>query len=132
LIYLLAAGALLLIYLSVRGRWVLWQIEAYKINALWYLSKTKQSKGVATEMSVIWPLTNILLEPWNWNFSRYIVHQDHLENMNEFMKRELEKPKLSVAASPGNEDDEDDPGDDIDNFSTAKKPATPPKDPSVN
>lgn len=123
-----AISIVILVYFLVRSRWILWQIGVYQANALWYCNQTKQSQQVAEEMSVIWPINDIVIEFWHWNFNKYVVYQDHLEDMSKFIKNELSKPKLDLMTSMvkkdvGKEPDdetEDDPGDDIDNFPTAR------------
>jgi hypothetical protein len=125
------------LYISIRSRWILWKIEEYKINALWYGFKTKQSSETMHEMSVVWPISNILLEAWRWDFKRYVVDHGHYDNMMKFIEQEKQKESLAMVvnappAGPGTDDEEDDPGDNIDNFSTAKKPVKKPIDPDLN
>lgn len=83
--------------LLVRQLWLASQIEEYGFNALYYCQRNKLSVVIADEMSQIWPGHIMLLEIWRWDFSRYIVHQDHLESMNAFIASELARKDLDLA-----------------------------------
>jgi hypothetical protein len=48
-------------------------------------------------MSQIWPISHILFEVWRWDFSRYIVHQDHFGAMTAFISKELQRKDLDLA-----------------------------------
>jgi hypothetical protein len=124
---IIAISITVLVYFLVRSRWILWQIGVYQANALWYCNQTKQNQQTAEEMSVIWPINDIIVELWHWNFEKYVVYQDHLQDMSKFIEKELSKPKLDLTTSmvrkekkdPDDETDGD-PGDDLDNFPTAR------------
>jgi hypothetical protein len=87
----LSLTGLIVSILLVRRLWLLSKVEAYALNALYFCHKNKLSVVVADEMSQIWPVGHILLEVWRWDFARYIVHQDHLADMNKFIAGELER-----------------------------------------
>lgn len=92
----LSLAGLIVSTLLIRRLWLLSKVEEYALNALYYCHKNKLSVVVADEMSQIWPVGHILLEVWRWDFSRYIVHQDHLEAMNTFIAGELERKNLAL------------------------------------
>lgn len=88
--------SILLSALFVRRLWMFSKLEEYGLNALYYCHRNQVSAIVADEMSQIWPASHIMLELWNWDFSRYVVHQDHLIKMNEFISKELERKDLDL------------------------------------
>ena len=83
--------------LFVRRLWIVAELEKYNLNALYFLHRNKLSVIMADEMSHVWPYSHMLLEVWRWDFSRYVVHQDHLEVMNAFISSELERKDLDLA-----------------------------------
>ena len=92
----LSLAGLIVSILLIRRLWLLSKIEEYALNALYFCHKNKLSVVVADEMSQIWPVSHILFEVWRWDFSRYVVHQDHLEAMNTFVAGELDKKNLAL------------------------------------
>lgn len=97
--------ALIAAILLIRRFWLLAKIEEYSLSALYFCHKTKTSVVIADEMFQLWSTTHMLFEVWRWNFSRYIVHQDHLEDMNAFIAIELERDDLDLAEFKGEEVD---------------------------
>lgn len=93
----IAIIALIAVVLLVRRLWLMAELERYGLNALYFCQRNKLPVHVADEMSQIWPTFHILLEVWHWDFSRYVVHQDHLETMNTFISSELERKDLDLA-----------------------------------
>lgn len=92
----LSLAGLIVLILLIRRLWLLSKVEEYALNALYFCHKNKLSVVVADEMSQIWPVSHILLEVWHWDFSRYVVHQDHLWAMNTFIAGELERKNLAL------------------------------------
>jgi len=86
-----------LFILLVRRLWLMAELEKYGLNALYYCQRNKLPVHIADEMSQIWPTFHILFEVWHWDFSRYVVHQDHLETMNVFIAAELARKDLDLA-----------------------------------
>lgn len=92
----LSLASLILAVLLVRRLWLSAELERYGLNALYYCHKKQLSVVTADEMSQFWPLYHMLFEVWHWDFSRYIVHQDHLADMNAFIAEELERKDLDL------------------------------------
>ena len=92
----LSSLSLVLAILFVRRLWIKAELEKYNLNALYFLHRNKLSMVVADEMSHVWSYSHMLFEIWRWDFSRYIVHQDHLEVMNAFIASELERKDLDL------------------------------------
>lgn len=110
--------------LLVRRLWLASQIEEYGFNALYYCQRNKLPVHIADEMSQIWPGYIMLLEIWRWDFSRYIVHQDHLSDMNTFITSELSRKDLDLARwEVENRTLGEEP---IDKSSDQSQPPTPP------
>lgn len=93
----IAIIALTSVVLLVRRLWLMAELERYGLNALYFCQRNKLPVHVADEMSQIWPTFHILFEVWHWDFSRYVVHQDHLETMNVFIAAELTRKDLDLA-----------------------------------
>lgn len=93
----IAIIALTAVVLMVRRLWIVAELERYGLDALYYCQRNKLPVHIADEMAQIWPISHILLEVWHWNFSRYVVHQDHLETMNVFIAAELARKDLDLA-----------------------------------
>lgn len=81
---------------AVRGRWILWKVESYQLKVMWFCWRTKQSPETLREMLDLWPVNHMLFELWNWRFSRYVVHHDHLQRMDVFIEQELQRTDLSA------------------------------------
>lgn len=94
--YLIGSAIALFIFFVVRGKWVLWKIEEYKINSLWFCYSTKQDAETVRQMSEIYPLGHIILEAWSWDFRKYVVYQGLYDEMMEFVQKELEKDNLKL------------------------------------
>lgn len=93
----IAIIALTAMILLVRRLWLMAELERYGLDALYFCQRNKLPVHVADEMSQIWPTSHILLEIWCWDFSRYIVHQDHLSEMNTFITAELMRKDLDLS-----------------------------------
>lgn len=87
---------LILSVLIIRRLWLTAKIEQYGFDALYYCQRNKLPVHVADEMSQLWPISHITMEIWHWDFSRYIIHQDHLEAMNAFIAEEKERKDLDL------------------------------------
>jgi hypothetical protein len=85
---------LLILFVLIRTRWVLYQHERYVFKVCWFCWRTKQPDTVLKEMYEIWPAGQILLEFWKWDWCRYVVRQDHLERMNDFLAQEEQRNDL--------------------------------------
>ncbi len=86
--YLITVLAALLLALIVRKHWINYHVQAYSFKSVYYLWKMGKTPDVAGEMSQLWPMSHMLFELWRWDFSRYIVYQDHYEEMEAFMGNE--------------------------------------------
>lgn len=93
---LLLAIPILLLLFSIRGRWLHWKNEDHQLKTVWYCWRTGQQESVLLELLEIWPTRTMLLELWNWNFDRYIIHHDHLEEMKKFIARELTRDDINL------------------------------------
>jgi hypothetical protein len=93
----IALIAVALSVLLIRQLWLMSKIEEYTLNSLYFCHRNKLSTVVADEMSQIWPISHILFEVWRWDFSRYIVHQDHFGAMTAFISKELQRKDLDLA-----------------------------------
>lgn len=91
------AIAILISTLFVRYIWLSSEVEKYSLNAVYYCHRKKLGIAVAQEMAEIWPIGYIIMEIWRWDFSRYVVHQDHLEGMALFIHEELQRKDLDFA-----------------------------------
>ena len=91
------AASLILALLLVRRLWLMAELERYGLDALYYCHRKQLSVVIADEMSLIWPTSQIILEVWHWDFSRYVVHQDHLADMKAFISEELGRKDLDLA-----------------------------------
>lgn len=87
---------LILSTLIIRRLWLTAKIEQYGFDALYYCQRNKLPIHVADEMSQLWPVSHMTMEIWHWDFSRYIIHQDHLEAMNAFISKEKERKDLDL------------------------------------
>lgn len=81
---------------AIRGRWICWKTEDHQLKTIWYCWRTKQKEQVLLELLDLWPLKTMLFEVWNWKFERYIIHHDHLEEMNKFIARELVRNDIDL------------------------------------
>lgn len=93
---LLLVIPILLLLFSIRGRWLYWKNEDHQLKAVWYCWRTGQQESVLLELLEVWPTRMMLLELWNWNFDRYIIHHDHLEGMKGFIEKELERNDIDL------------------------------------
>lgn len=89
--------ALILSVLIIRRFWLTACVEEYGFNALYYCQRKQLSVVTADEMSRLWPGYIMLFEIWHWDFSRYVIHQDHLEAMNAFISTEMERKDLDLS-----------------------------------
>lgn len=87
---ILLVGSFLL-FLRLRFCWLSWKIEDYTLCSQFYILQTHQSMEVAAEMAEIWTPKHMLWEVWRWDFDRYIVCQDHLDDMLAWRDEELLK-----------------------------------------
>lgn len=88
---ILLAIPLFLLLLSLRVYWILWQVDTYTAKALYWTFRTKQTVEVTNEMSKLWPLYHMVFEMWNWSFQRYVIHQDHYLDMQDYIAQELKR-----------------------------------------
>lgn len=87
---------LILSVLIIRRLWLAACVEQYGFNALYFCQRNKLPIHVADEMSQLWPISHMIMEIWHWDFSRYVIHQDHLEAMNAFIAEEKERKDLDL------------------------------------
>lgn len=90
---LLTVAAAVLIC-SIRDHWLAYCTERYVLIGDYWLRATGQPQSVAVEMAEFWPKSTMRLELWRWDFSRYVVYQDHLSDSMTFavkacLRREL-------------------------------------------
>ncbi len=78
---------------TIRAHWLSYHVEQYRLNAAFYIWKSKK-KDVLEEMSRIWPYYLVMLEIWRWDFNRYVIHQDHLYEMEGYIAEALERSDL--------------------------------------
>ena len=81
----------LLTVFLIRSRWIVWQAEQYTTTALYWAMLTKQPISVTKEMSEIWPLHQMFLCLWIWDFGHFVVRQDHYHAMQAFILSELDR-----------------------------------------
>jgi hypothetical protein len=86
--YLVTALILLLITLIIRRHWLNYHIATYTFTSVYYLWKTNKPSSVSAEMGQLWPMATMLLELWRWDFARYVVYQDHYEELQDFLAAE--------------------------------------------
>lgn len=87
---------LFVLLLAWRGRWIVYQNEAYQLKAIWFCWRTKQPANVLAEMFEVWPASHMLLEMWRWDYRRYVIHHDHFDAMEEFIVTELERNDITM------------------------------------
>jgi hypothetical protein len=86
----------LLSLLTIRLLWVQTSVERYVFNTFYWISRTQPPKKTVGEITELWPLFYMMVEVWNWNFKRYVVHHDHYEEMKKFIVREMRREHLDI------------------------------------
>lgn len=81
---------------GIRGRWIGYKTEEHQLKTVWYCWRTKQKESVLLELLALWPSGTMLFEFWCWNFDRYIIHRDRLEEMKEFIDHELLREDIDL------------------------------------
>lgn len=96
--------AFFLLFVRSRILWLNYHIECYTVTSSLYITQTKQPESVAREMAEMWPTQDMLWELWRWDFDRYIVSQDRLEDMLEWRDEELLKANTLDSYMQGGND----------------------------
>ncbi len=88
---------LVLVFLSLRSRWLQWKIEDHVIKSTWYAVRNDLTPEQTDDLAKLWPLSHCVWEFWRWDFSRYIMDHDQLVEMNKFIDGELKRSDLTLA-----------------------------------
>lgn len=84
--------------LAIRKAWVDFHVQTIRFKATHFvwMKSGEIPKELAREIGQVWPWSYLYFEWWNWNFTRYIIHQDHYELMQEFMGEQLKRQDLNL------------------------------------
>lgn len=94
LLYLLYGGVAFGLLCLYRSMWVAYKLEDYHFRATHYLTMNQLPAEVAHSMYETWGKEWMYWELWRWDFSRYIVDQEHYHGMLEYMDTQLARTDL--------------------------------------
>jgi hypothetical protein len=93
----------------IRSRWIVWQAAQYTTSALYWAMMTKQPISVTKEMSEVWPIHQMFLYLWIWDFRHFVVYRGHYDAMQAFLLSELKRedrgPEIFDQQEPDTKDD---------------------------
>ncbi len=82
----------IVLFLNFRLFWLRYKIENYSFICLYYATKNKKTTEFVGEMSMLWPISQMLFDVFNWDLYKYIIYPDHYVDALEFI---AEETKLS-------------------------------------
>jgi hypothetical protein len=85
------------VVMVIRSIWVSQQVEEYQFKCLHYLAMNPElPPSVAVELADLWPKQWLYWDWIHWDFTRYVVHQDHYEDMTEYFDSQLARENLDI------------------------------------
>jgi len=83
--------------IMIRNVWLTYNVEKYQFKTLHYLQMNPNlPPTVYGEMADLWPKSYLHWDWLHWDFSRYVVHQDHYQAMEEYMESQLDRKDLDI------------------------------------
>lgn len=76
------------IFLNIRFFWLRYKIEDYSFICLYYATKHKKDMKYVGEMSLLWPMSQMLFDAFNWDLYKYVIYPEHYVEALEFLENE--------------------------------------------